>query len=113
MDERYLLATVRYVERNPVAARLCLRPQQWRWSSARAHLAGVDDELVQVKPMLDRINDWPAYIDQPADKAEIDDLRKHTRTGRPLGNAVFVDRLELLLGKTLRPQKRGPKTGGS
>jgi len=61
--------------------------------------------------MLDRINDWPAYIDQPADKTEIDDLRKHTRTGRPLGNAAFVDRLELLLGKTLRPQKRGPKTG--
>jgi putative transposase len=111
MDERYLLATVRYVERNPVAARLCLRPQQWRWSSARAHLAGADDELVQVKPMLDRITDWPAYIGQAADQAEIDNLRKHARTGRPLGDAGFIDRLELLLGKTLCPQKRGPKTG--
>ena len=27
MDERYLLSTVRYVERNPVAARLCYQPE--------------------------------------------------------------------------------------
>ena len=33
MDEHYLLATVRYVERNPVAARLCRHPRDWRWSS--------------------------------------------------------------------------------
>ena len=29
MDENYLLATVRYVERNPVAARLCELPEDW------------------------------------------------------------------------------------
>jgi REP element-mobilizing transposase RayT len=38
MDEDYLLATVRYVERNPVAARLCESAGQWPWSSTRAHL---------------------------------------------------------------------------
>lgn len=36
--EQYLLALCRYVERNPVAARLVTRPQTWRWSSCRAHL---------------------------------------------------------------------------
>ena len=48
MDEKYLLSTVRYVERNPVAARLCVNPQDWEWSSARAHLKGEDDKLVSV-----------------------------------------------------------------
>ena len=44
MDEDYLLSTVRYVERNPVVARLCVDPEDWKWSSARAHLKGEDDD---------------------------------------------------------------------
>ena len=55
MNEDYLLATVRYVERNPVAAGLCETAGQWPWSSTGAHLRGEDDGLVRVKPMLDRI----------------------------------------------------------
>ena len=47
MAEDYLLATVRYVERNPLAAGLCEAPEQWRWSSARAHLKGQDNGLVR------------------------------------------------------------------
>jgi len=43
MDEQHLLAAARYVERNPVRARLCARPQDWLWSSAAAHLAAGDD----------------------------------------------------------------------
>ena len=61
--------------------------------------------------MLDRIKDWSAYVGQPVGKTEIEDLRKHTRTGRPLGESGFIDRIEQLAGKTLRPQKPGPKIG--
>jgi len=50
MDEDYLLASVRYVELNPVRAKLVQRAEDYRWSSARAHLDGRDDGLVQVKP---------------------------------------------------------------
>ena len=62
MDERYRLSTVRYVERNPVAARLCYQPEDWKWSSAGAHLKGEDDRLLSVKPMLDRIDNWRSYL---------------------------------------------------
>jgi putative transposase len=62
MDEDYLLATVRYVERNPVAANLCKFPEDWRWSSARAHIKGEDDALVRVRPMLDRVERWGTYL---------------------------------------------------
>jgi putative transposase len=51
MDEQHLLAAVRYVERNPVRARLCARPEGWPWSTAAAHLAGRDDALVSVRPL--------------------------------------------------------------
>lgn len=110
MDERYLLSTVRYIELNPVAAQLCQRPEEWPWSSTQAHIAATDDELVSVRPMLDRISDWLAYLSRPVSASEIEDVRKHTRTGRPLGNPGFNDRLEQLLKRTLRPQKPGPKT---
>jgi len=41
----------------------------------------------------------------------IDTLRKHERIGRPLGNERFVDKLEVTLGRILRRQKPGRKTG--
>jgi hypothetical protein len=36
--DAYLLEVCRYVERNPVAARLVRKPQNWAWSSYRAHV---------------------------------------------------------------------------
>ncbi len=50
----------------------------------------------------------PGY--QPSvDDDEFDLLRRHQRTGRPLGDDAFVERLEARLGRTLRPRKPGPK----
>jgi putative transposase len=39
IDEAYLLATARYLELNPVRAKLVERAEDWRWSSARARLS--------------------------------------------------------------------------
>jgi len=36
-------------------------------------------------------------------------LQQHERTGRPLGNDTFIDKMEQTLGRVLRPQKTGPK----
>ena len=52
MDEPYLLAAARYVELNPVRAKLVEHAPKWRWSSAKAHLSGRDDRLVKVAPLL-------------------------------------------------------------
>lgn len=102
MDERYLLATVRYVELNPVRARLCRSPGDWVWSSARAHLEGRDDGLANVGPMLERVSDWSSYLS--GDLAEDDDvIERHSRTGRPLGTEAFVKRLEAATGRSLAP----------
>jgi len=44
-----------------------------------------------------------------SDPSECKDLRRHTRTGRPLGSGLFVDRLEQPTGRSLPPRKRGPE----
>ena len=108
MDEHYLLATVRYVELNPVKAELCTHPQDWKWSSASAHMAGSDDILVTVKPMLDRVGNWQHYLSID-DSSNNDLVAQHTRTGRPLGSDHFVNKLEDIYGKPLAPKKPGRK----
>jgi len=109
MDETHLLACARYVELNPVRARLVERPREWRWSSARAHLGGRDDALVSVAPLLELVPDWRAFLRQGLSEAEHAAIRSGERTGRPLGSARFVARLEKRLKRTLARQKPGPK----
>ena len=108
MDEAHTLMCARYVEMNPVRARIADRARDWRWSSARAHLAGKNDDLVTVKPLLDLVPDWRAFLDERPGKGELDRLRASSRTGRPLGADDFVTMLERKLGRVLGKRKPGP-----
>ena len=107
LDGPHLIAAVRYVELNPVRARLADRAEDWPWSSARAHLAGRDDGLVAVAPLLDAVGDWSAFLAAAPRDGDLDALRRHERTGRPLGGSQFVAELEHGLGRRLRPGKPG------
>ncbi len=107
MDEPYLIAAARYVELNPVRARLVQSAAEWRWSSARAHLSGRDDCLVRVAPLLEIVGDWKALLDSALPEEDLKLLRGHARTGRPLGDETFVERLERLVGRVLKPKKGG------
>lgn len=108
MDENYLLSATRYVELNPVRARLVKRPENHRWSSAQAHLSSKNDVLVNVQPMLDRVDNWAKLL-ASGGKESFDVFRTHERTGRPLGRESFVAKLSTLLGRELGKQKPGPK----
>ncbi|MDX8389045.1 MAG: transposase [Mariprofundaceae bacterium] len=108
MDEDYLLAACRYIELNPVRAKLVKHPEDYRWSSARAHLTGEDDVLVKVKPMLDRLGNWGELL-ASGDQALFDDVRMHERTGRPLGGDDFMIQMSSIVGRDLAKKKPGPK----
>ncbi|MEX2122825.1 MAG: transposase [Woeseia sp.] len=106
MDEVHLIATVRYVELNPVRAGLCTHAEDWRWSSVHAHLNDEPDGLVSIAPMRERISDWRRYLSEDTG-VEFDTLRKCTRTGRPAGGEMFINTLEELTGRRLRRRKPG------
>lgn len=108
MDESHLLAVTRYVEMNPVAAGLVQYPADYRWSSARAHLQGQDDVLAKVAPLLEMVGNWRNFLSLPPED-EVKVMRQYERTGRPLGLPAFVEALEQSMGRSLRPQKPGPK----
>jgi len=109
MDENHLAATVRYVELNPVRASLCDYAEQWRWSSASAHLAGRNDLLVSSAPMLERFPNWHNFLAELPDCNQEDLIRRHNRTGRPVGDEAFIKKLENMTGRKLRPSKPGRK----
>ena len=110
MNELYLLACTRYIENNPVRAKLVGRAEQWAWSSAGAHISGQNDNLVNVAPLLSIIkDDWRNFLAEATSSAEINDIRQHEQTGRPLGDVTFVSHLEDLLGRRLRLRKPGRK----
>ena len=109
MDERHLLAAVRYIELNPVRAALCREAKHWRWSSVHAHSAGQDDALVTVQPMLERIGNWSKYLAAPVETECTDNIRSHTRTGRPAGSKLFLEQLESITDRQLQRVRPGPK----
>jgi putative transposase len=108
MDETYLLAAVKYIEMNPVRARLVPDPYSWPWSSARAHAAGQDDKLVSVAPLLEMVGEWKQFLSE-VDEESADKIRGHERTGRALGEDLFLDSLESALQRVVKPQKVGRK----
>ena len=102
MDEAHLHACLRYVELNPVRAGLVARPEEWRWSSARAHLGLAGDSLTDLSAARERIDDWRALLDSGLSDGERESIRAGERTGRPLGGPAFLDRLSALAGRRLR-----------
>ena len=95
MDEKYLLAATRYIELNPVKAGLVSTPEEYQWSSAKAHMDGKDDALVTVKPLLELAGNWWQFLCGDVSNDEYDLLQRHERTGLPLGGKQFMVHFEL------------------
>jgi len=110
MDGAHFITGVRYVSLNPVRARLVAKAEDWPWSSVRAHLAGRDDALVAVKPVLDVVGDFRALLaPDRADEEHFQMVRCAERVGRPLANADFVADLERRLGRPIARRAPGRK----
>ena len=105
MDERYTLACARYIERNPVRAKMVKRPQGWQWSSARVHCSIEKKDILKVNELFDYVGkkgrDWQDFIEEHDYLQEIKEIRQQTIRGRPLGNGTFLKKLEKKLNRSL------------
>jgi putative transposase len=112
-NNQYLWAVARYVECNPVKAGLVRGAKEYQWSSAKAHLSGVNNPLLHEPAWLDPTEQkaYVAYVknsDTETDNAII----KATKTGRPFGTETFIDEMEFSLNRSLRPKRPGrPRKG--
>ena len=116
-EDEHLLAVLRYVERNPLRAKLVRRAEAWRWGSLfvrreRSH---------ELYPLLGewpvaRPRGWVKLVNSPQDDSEEAMMKEHIARNRPLGSEGWVKRTAraLHLQQTLRGQGRpkGWRKGG-
>ena len=79
---------------------------------AQTHLAGCSGGLEAAR-VLGARSATGALSSLVAKEGEVEDIRRHERTGRPLGDAGFLTELEERLGRRLRPGKRGRRKAGA
>ena len=107
LDERHLLAAVRYVELNPVRAGMVAQVWDYPWSSATFHTGHREsDPLVRDRTLSGLISDWKGFL-AGENAGEVDRVRSATQTGRPAGDDDFVAVVENLTGRDLRKGKPG------
>ena len=61
-DERHLLAAIRYVEANPVAAKLVRRACEWKWSSLKMRMSSAEEGFLAPCP-IELPSNWAEYVD--------------------------------------------------
>jgi putative transposase len=109
LDEEHLWAAIRYVERNPVRARMVRKAEDYPWSSAATHCGLRNDPILSCLPKgcPAAIADWSAWLALGDDEKMLATLRLRTRTGRPAGGKQFIADFESKLGRKLQARKVG------
>ena len=108
-DDVHLLRVCRYVERNPLRAKLVERAEAWRWSSLwrRRHPRITQDVPPLCEWPVDRPPDWLRRVNQPETAAELDALRLSVTRGRPFGTESWQKRTAARLGLLSTFRSRG------
>lgn len=96
LGPRHLWAALRYVERNPVRARLVAMLCEYAWSSAEAHWSGEDPWRITDMRFWSEsggAETWQAMLSEAEDADEAKALRRATHSGQPFGDEQFVEAL--------------------
>jgi putative transposase len=114
-QDDHLLTVLRYVERNPLRAKLVTRAEQWAWSSAQYWQEEASRPGWLSAGPVPRPTDWLARVNQPLTVQELEKLRSCLKRGTPYGGATWVERTarRLHLESSLRPRGRPRKNSDS
>jgi putative transposase len=111
--DTYLLQLIRYVERNPLRAKLVRKAENWKWSSLYKRAYGTEKE----KNLL---SEWPievpenyiSFINNPQTTSELESIRYSIIKNKPYGDSTWAEEISHQLGieQVLRSPGR-PKKG--
>ena len=108
-DDQHLLTVLRYVEANPLRAKLAERTGQWPWSGEA--LRGDAAASMFSEWPIPRPSDWTQWVESRWEEDELNSIRKSLNRGQPFGQDAWVQATARRLGleRTLRPQGRPTK----
>jgi putative transposase len=112
--DTYLLACSRYIELNPVRARMCAEPGDYPWSSYPSRTGrGESSDWLDTDPCFlalgpdpcERQERYASFVKQAVSEPEARLIREALQRGQLTGNSRFVDEVERIAG--LRIERRG------
>lgn len=112
LGDQYRWAAIRYVERNPVRARMVRKAERYPWTSAAFHCGLRGDNILSNHNKWSRLNnqieDWSSWLSEGDMPNELEIIRRNIDKGLACGSDRFINRLEKMIGRSLkfRPQGR-------
>jgi putative transposase len=104
-EDVHLLTVLRYVEANPLRARLAEHAGQWPWSTD-ALRRGVFASLFSDWP-LPRPADWSEWVEARWKEQDLSEVRTSVSRGRPFGQDAWVQATAQRLGLELTLRRVG------
>ena len=100
--EEYLLTCMRYIELNPVRVDMVRDPGEYRWTTYLWHGLGACNELITDHPLYTALGPdeavrraaYRALFRAHLDDEALDEIRKATSRGFPLGSDRFREQVE-------------------
>ena len=105
-DDLHLLTVLRYVEANPLRAKLAERAGQWAWSTDAFRLTAMGRELLCDWP-VDRPRNWNRILEEKLPDADLGEIRTSVERCRPYGSATWIQKTASRLGLEFTLRQRG------
>jgi putative transposase len=114
-NDSHMLVVLRYIEANPVRAKIVADAALYRWSSFPCHGLGHDDPLLSSFPAwndlggteAERRKRWREKVRARQRGAELLSIRNSLRSGRPFGTPEWTEQIAERLKISLVPRPRG------
>ena len=111
-NDSYLLAVIKYIERNPVRAKLVRKVENWKWNSGYRRLGGSRKEQSLLSdPPIDLPRNYRAWVNESEKEDDLANIRISIINGKPLGTMTWVERIVERFGLEATLRGRGRPTG--
>lgn len=118
-DDHYVLTCYRYIELNPLRARMVSHPGEYPWSSYSANAEGRTNPLLTPHPdylalgrqQADRCHAYRELLSVDLGSDRVTEIRRATNGNFALGDDRFRDEIARVLGRRVTPGVSGRPRG--
>jgi putative transposase len=89
-DRRHLYTVMRYVEANPLRARLIDRAEDWEWSSLTLRSTSDYQRMLTNGDRVELPDDWLAIVNDALPEDDLKVLRTCSRKSDPFGDPAWI-----------------------